>query len=127
MQFSPIAFSYYGYPSDCCYDSSGPDLSVLDLRHNPHRSVKQNHNEQLEGGNKERPSAFSEIMLEEADSGIQQLHRGRQAHPGSASHSSPACRLPPMRTMPEELCAAYNANISVVYVGKDSAGPGIPV
>src|ERR1700689_1253022 len=53
----------------------GLSLSVLDLRRDPHGSVKQIHHEELEDSNKERPSAFPEIMLKQTDSGIQQLHR----------------------------------------------------
>jgi hypothetical protein len=37
-------------------------------------NVKQIHHEELEDGDKERPSAFSKIMLKQTDSGIQQLH-----------------------------------------------------
>jgi hypothetical protein len=36
--------------------------------------VKQIHREELEDGDKERPSAFPKIMLKQADSGILQLH-----------------------------------------------------
>ena len=49
-------------------------LSALGLRRDPHGSVKQIHHEELEDGDKERPSAFSKIMLKQTDSGIQQLH-----------------------------------------------------
>ena len=49
-------------------------LSALDLRRDPHGSLKQIHHEELEDSNKERPSAFPEIMLKQTDSGIQQLH-----------------------------------------------------
>ena len=49
-------------------------LSALGLRRDPHGSVKQIHHEELEDGDKERPSAFPEIMLKQTDSGIQQLH-----------------------------------------------------
>jgi hypothetical protein len=49
-------------------------LSALGLRRDPHGSVKQIHHEELEDGDKERPSAFPKIMLKPADSGIQQLH-----------------------------------------------------
>ena len=38
-------------------------LSALGLRRDPHGSVKQIHHEELEDGDKERPSAFSKIML----------------------------------------------------------------
>ena len=50
-------------------------LSALGLRRDPHGSVKQIHHEELEDGDKERPSAFPKIMLKQTDSGIQQLHR----------------------------------------------------
>src|ERR1700736_4674590 len=49
-------------------------LSALGLWRDPHGSVKQNHHEELEDGDKERPSAFPKIMLKQTDSGIQQLH-----------------------------------------------------
>jgi hypothetical protein len=48
-------------------------LSALGLRRDPHGSVKQIHHEELEDGDKERPSAFPKIMLKQTDSGIQQL------------------------------------------------------
>ena len=41
------------------------------LRRDPHRYVKQIHHEELEDGEKERPSAFPKIMLKQTDSGIQ--------------------------------------------------------
>ena len=44
------------------------------LRRDPQGSVKQIHHEELETGDKERPSAFPKIMLKQTDSGIQQLH-----------------------------------------------------
>src|ERR1700689_956260 len=53
----------------------GLSLSALDLRGNPHGFLKQIHHEELEDSDKERPSAFPRIMLEQTDSGIQQLHR----------------------------------------------------
>jgi hypothetical protein len=37
--------------------------------------MKQMHHEELEDGDKERPGGFPRIMLKQADSGIQQLHR----------------------------------------------------
>ena len=43
------------------------------MRRDPHGSVKQIHNEKLEDGDEERPSAFSKIMLKQTDSGIQQF------------------------------------------------------
>jgi hypothetical protein len=49
-------------------------LSAVGLRRDPHGSVKQIHHEELEDGDKERPSAFPKIMLKRTDSGIQQLH-----------------------------------------------------
>ena len=49
-------------------------LSALGLRRDPRGSVKQIHHEELEDGDKERPSAFPKIMLKQTDSGIQQLH-----------------------------------------------------
>ncbi len=53
-------------------------LSALDLRRDPHGSVKQIHHEELEDGDKKRPSAFPKIMFKQADSGIQQLHGARE-------------------------------------------------
>ena len=53
-------------------------LSAFRLRRDPHRSVKQIHHEQLEDGDKERPSAFPKIMLKQTDSGVQQLHGAGQ-------------------------------------------------
>jgi hypothetical protein len=44
------------------------------LRRALHGSVKPIHHEELEDGEKERPSAFPKIMLKQTDSGIQQLH-----------------------------------------------------
>ena len=46
-------------------------LSAPGLRRDPHGSVKQIHHEELEDGEKERPSAFPKIMLKQTDSGIQ--------------------------------------------------------
>jgi len=43
----------------------------LGLRRDPHRYVKQVHHEELEDGEKERPSPFPKIMLKQTDSGIQ--------------------------------------------------------
>src|SRR5712671_5623519 len=54
--------------------SPSPHLSARSLRRDPHGSVKQIHHEELEDGEKERPSAFPKIMLKQTDSGIQQLH-----------------------------------------------------
>jgi hypothetical protein len=36
--------------------------------------MKHIHNEELEDGDKERPSAFPKITLKQTDSGMQQLH-----------------------------------------------------
>jgi hypothetical protein len=44
-------------------------LSALGLRRDPQGSVKQIHHEELEDGEKERPSAFPKIMLKQTDSG----------------------------------------------------------
>src|SRR5277367_618103 len=52
----------------------GLSLSALGLRRVPNGSVKQIHREELDNGDKERPSAFPKIMLKQTDSGIQQLH-----------------------------------------------------
>ncbi len=52
--------------------------SALGLRRDPRGSVKQIHHEELEDGNKERPGDFSQIMLKQTDSGIQQLHGARE-------------------------------------------------
>jgi hypothetical protein len=41
------------------------------LRRDPHGCVKQIHHEELEDGEKERPSAFPKITLKQTDSGIQ--------------------------------------------------------
>ncbi|HWZ77726.1 MAG TPA: hypothetical protein VNX87_14385 [Candidatus Sulfotelmatobacter sp.] len=46
-------------------------LSALGLRRDPHGYVKQIQNEELEDGDKERPSAFPKIMLKQTDSRIQ--------------------------------------------------------
>jgi hypothetical protein len=46
-------------------------LSALGLRRDPHGYVKQMHHEELEDGEKERPSAFPKIMLKQTDSRIQ--------------------------------------------------------
>ena len=40
--------------------------------------MKQIHHEELEDGEKERPSAFPKIMRKQANSGIQQLHDARE-------------------------------------------------
>jgi hypothetical protein len=42
--------------------------------------VKQIHHEELEDGDKERPSAFPKIMLKQTDSGIQQRYWGQSGH-----------------------------------------------
>src|SRR5271170_2437661 len=52
----------------------GMRLSALGLQRDPHGSVKQIHREELEDRDKERPSAFPKIMLQQTYSGIQQLH-----------------------------------------------------
>ena len=49
-------------------------LSELGLGRDPHESVKQIHYEELEDGDKERPSASPKIMRKQTDSSIQQLH-----------------------------------------------------
>jgi hypothetical protein len=49
----------------------GLRLSALGLRRDPHGYVKQIHHEELEDGEKERPSAFPKIMLKQTDSRIQ--------------------------------------------------------
>jgi len=49
-------------------------LSALGLRRDPQESVKQIHHEELEDGDKARPSAFPKIILKQTDSGIQQLY-----------------------------------------------------
>ena len=46
-------------------------LSALGLRRDPHGYVKQIHHEELEDGEKERPSPFPKIMLKQTDSDIQ--------------------------------------------------------
>jgi hypothetical protein len=46
-------------------------LSALGLWRGPQGSVKQIHHEELEDGEKERPSPFPKIMLKQTDSGIQ--------------------------------------------------------
>jgi hypothetical protein len=48
-------------------------LSALGLRRDPHGTVKQIHHQELEDGDKERPSAFPKIMFKQTDSGIQQF------------------------------------------------------
>src|SRR5258706_5731711 len=47
---------------------------TLGLWRDPHGSVKQIDHEELEDGEKERPSEFPKNMLKQTDSGIQQLH-----------------------------------------------------
>ena len=49
----------------------GVRLSALGLRRDPHGYVKQIHHEELEDGEKQRPSAFPKITLKQTDSGIQ--------------------------------------------------------
>jgi hypothetical protein len=44
---------------------------MCDLWRDPPASVKQIHHDELEDGNKERPSAFPGIMLKQTDSSIQ--------------------------------------------------------
>ena len=46
-------------------------LSALGLRREPHGYVKQIHHEELEDGEKERPSPFPKIILKQTDSDIQ--------------------------------------------------------
>ena len=46
-------------------------LSAPGLRRDPHGCVKQIHHEELEDGEKERPSPFPKIMLKQTDSDIQ--------------------------------------------------------
>ena len=40
--------------------------------------MKQIHHEELENGEKERPCKLPQIMLKQADSGIEQLHAARE-------------------------------------------------
>jgi hypothetical protein len=54
--------------------------------------VKQIQHKELEDGDKERPSAFSKIMLKQTDSGIQQLH--------GAGERTPLYPLPSLRKRP---------------------------
>ena len=76
------------------------DLASVSLlpseRRDPHGSVKQVHHEKLEGGDEEWPSAFSRIMLKQADSGIQQLHGAGERTPAAATQASTAYRSPPV-------------------------------
>jgi hypothetical protein len=51
--------------------------------------VKQIHHEELENGDKERPSAFPKIMLKQTDSDIQQLHGAGERTQGQQRR----CRL----------------------------------
>jgi hypothetical protein len=44
---------------------------VIGLGRDPHGYVKQIHHEELDDGEKERPSAFPKITLKQTDSGIQ--------------------------------------------------------
>jgi hypothetical protein len=46
-------------------------LSTPGLWRDPHGCVKQIHHEELEDGEKERPSPFPKIMLKQTDSDIQ--------------------------------------------------------
>src|SRR5271168_1058597 len=46
-------------------------LSAFGLRRDPHGSMKQIHHEELEDGDKERPSPFPKVMLKQTDSDIQ--------------------------------------------------------
>ena len=65
-------------------------LSALGLGRNPHGSVKQIHNEELEDGDKERPSAFPKIMLKQTDPGIQQLRGAGERTQKLATQASTA-------------------------------------
>src|SRR6266849_2796176 len=65
-------------PAQKIISDEGPGRSVRSsargLRRGLHGSVKQIHHEELEDGDKERPSAFPKIMLKQTDSGVQKLH-----------------------------------------------------
>jgi hypothetical protein len=80
-------------------------VSLLGLRRDPHGSVKQIHHEELEDGDKERPSAFPKIMLKQTDSGIQQLHGAGERTQYQQRRRLLLVDRPQMRTKPEELYA----------------------
>jgi predicted ATP-binding protein involved in virulence len=80
-------------------------LSALGLRRDPHGSVKQIHHEELEDGDKERPSAFPKIMLKQTDSGIQQSHGAGERTQDQQRRRRLLVDRPPIRAKPEEFWA----------------------
>jgi hypothetical protein len=71
--FDRCCISFTAYWTNLEVPGRSVRLFALGLRRDPHGSVKQIHHEELENGDKERPSAFPKIMLKQTDSGIQQL------------------------------------------------------
>jgi|HubBroStandDraft_6_1064221.scaffolds.fasta_scaffold39386_5 hypothetical protein len=58
-------------PAGGCRATTKLRLSALGLRRDSHGYVKQIHHEELEDGDKERPSPFPKVMLKQTDSDIQ--------------------------------------------------------
>jgi hypothetical protein len=85
--------------------------------------VKQIHHEELENGDKERPSAFPKIMLKQTDSGIQQLHgAGERTQNQQGRRRLLVDRPNANKARGIVRAAAYIANSNDASVGTDSAG-----
>ena len=95
----------------------------MGLRRDPHGSVKQIHHEELEDGDKERPSEFPKIMLKQTDSGIQQLHgAGKRTQDQQRRRRLLVDRPQCEQSQRNSGAAAYIANSNDAFVGTDSAG-----
>ena len=85
--------------------------------------MKQIHHEELEDGEKERPSAFPKIMLKQTDSGIQQLHgAGERTQDQQRRRRLLVDRPQYEQSQRNSGAAAYIANSNDASVGTDSAG-----
>jgi hypothetical protein len=85
--------------------------------------VKQIHHEELEDGDKERPSASPKIMLKQTDSGIQQLHgAGERTQDQQRRRRLLVDRPQCEQSSGIVRAAAYIANSNDASVGTDSAG-----
>src|ERR1700722_9645595 len=95
----------------------------LGLRRDPHGSVKQIHHQEMEEGDKERPSEFPKIMRKQTDSGIQQLHGAGERTQDQQRRRRLLVDRPQTNKARGILgAAAYIANSNDASVGTDSAG-----
>ena len=92
-------------------------------RRDPHGFVKQIHHEELDDGDKERPSEFHKIMRKQTDSGIKQLH-GAGERTQDQQRRRRLLVDPPNANKARGIvrAAAYIANSNDASVGTGSAG-----